>query len=89
MSRRIDKSWIVLKSIETDDGHRCVDLFRRPDDTFGYEEFRRDPEDQGEWTPVRFASALNYASLEEARAAARGAVAWMRRPDLATGPTAS
>ena len=28
-------------------GMRCVDLFRRPDGTFGYEEFRRDPEDQG------------------------------------------
>ena len=89
MSRRIDKSWTVLKSIETDDGHRCVDLFRRPDGTFGYDEFRRDPEDQGEWTPVRFASAQKYASLEEARAAARGAVAWMLRPDSATGPTAS
>jgi hypothetical protein len=77
MSRRIDKSWTVLASIETDDGYRCVDLFRRPDGTFGYEEFRRDPEDQGMWTPVRFASVLNYASLEDAKAAAATAVGWM------------
>jgi hypothetical protein len=27
MSRRIDKSWTVLESLETDDGLRCVDLF--------------------------------------------------------------
>jgi hypothetical protein len=47
VSQRIDKSWTVLASIETDDGLRCVDLFRRPDGTFGYQEFRRDPEDQG------------------------------------------
>jgi hypothetical protein len=88
MSRRIDKSWTVLTSIETGDGHRCVDLFRRPDGTFGYEEFRRDPEDQGAWTPVRYASALSYASLEDARAGAKAAVAWMREDDPATEPAA-
>jgi hypothetical protein len=84
MSRRIDKTWIVVASIETEDGHRCVDLFRRPDGTFGYEEFRRDPEDQGAWTPVRFASALSYASRDDAGAAARAAVAWMREAGPAT-----
>ena len=77
MARRIDKPWTVLASIETDDGLRCVDLFRRPDGTFGYEEFRRDPEDQGVWTSVRFASGLSYASHEHARAAAEAAVLWL------------
>jgi hypothetical protein len=77
MSRRIDKSWTVLASLETEDGLRCVDLFRRPDGTFGYEEFRRDPEDRGAWTPVRFASGLSFASLEGARAAAAAAVIWL------------
>lgn len=84
MSQRIDKSWTVLASIETDDGYRCVDLFRRPDGTFGYEEFRRDPEDQGAWTPVRFASALSYPSFDGASAAAGKAVAWMPERDPAT-----
>jgi hypothetical protein len=77
LSGRIDKSWIVLASLETEDGLRCVDLFRRPNGTFGYEEFRRDPEDRGAWTPVRFASGLSYASLEQARAAAGAAVVWL------------
>ena len=77
MSRRIDKSWTVLVSLETDDGLRCVDIFRRPDGTFGYEEFRRDPEDQGAWTPMGFASGLSYASVEQARAAAAAAVQWL------------
>ena len=86
MSRRIGKSWTVLTSIETGDSLRCVDLFRRPDATFGYEEFRRDPEDQGVWTPVRFASALSYATLEDARAAATKAVAWMREEVPAAEP---
>ena len=78
MSRRIDRSWVVVASPESEDGLRCVDLFRRPDGTFGYEEFRRDPEDQGAWTPVRFASRLSYASEQEARAAAAAAVVWLR-----------
>lgn len=86
MSRRIGKSWTVLESIETGDGYRCVDLFRRPDATFGYEEFRRDPEDQGVWTQVRFASAFRYATLEAARAAATKAIAWMRELDSAAEP---
>jgi len=88
VSLRIDKSWTVLASIETGDGHRCVDLFRPLDGTFGYEEFRRDPEDQGVWTPVRFASALSYATLSDARAAATKAVAWMREDDPAAEPVA-
>ena len=77
MAGRLDKSWVVLSSLETDDGVYCVDLFRRPDGTFGYEHFRRDPEDRGAWTPVGFASGLTYASLEAARAAARTAVKWL------------
>jgi hypothetical protein len=54
MSKRIDKSWLVFTSIENFDHDKCVDLFSRPDGSFGFEEFRRDPEDRGEWTPVKY-----------------------------------
>jgi hypothetical protein len=47
MSKRIDKSWIVFDSVENDHHDRCVDLFQRPDGTWGFEEFRRDVEDAG------------------------------------------
>jgi hypothetical protein len=77
MTRRIDKTWTVLASVETEDGRYCVDLFRRADGRFGYEEFRRDPEDGGAWTPVRFASGLVFGSLEDARAAAERATPWL------------
>jgi hypothetical protein len=83
VSQRIDKCWVVLESLETEDGLRCVDLFRRPDGSFGYEEFRRDPEDRGAWTPVRFASGLRYGALELARAAARSSVVWLAELDNA------
>jgi hypothetical protein len=42
----------VLKSINSPDGGRCVDIFVRPDDTFGFEEFRRDSEDARGWFPI-------------------------------------
>jgi hypothetical protein len=77
MSQRIDKSWVVLASLENFERDRCVDLFRRPDGTFGFEEFRRDPEDAGAWTPVRYYSGAIYASAEAALADARRAVAWL------------
>ena len=77
MSRRIDKSWVVFDSIENDQHDRCVDLFRRPNGTFGFEEFRRDVEDAGAWTPVAFYSGTDYASNEAALAAATAAVAWL------------
>ena len=77
MSRRIDKSWVVFDSIETRDGTRCVDLFLRPDGTYGFEEFRRDPEDAGLWTPVHYFSGKAFVSKDDALAAALKAVAWL------------
>ena len=77
MSRRIDKSWTVFDSIENLEANRCVDLFLRPDGTYGFEEFRRDPEDAGEWTPVQYYSAKAFASKDDALAAATDAVTWL------------
>ena len=77
VSRRIDKSWVVFDSTENAEHDRCVDLFRRPDGSFGFEEFRRDVEDAGEWTPVAYYSRAAYDSQEATLAAAVGAVAWL------------
>jgi hypothetical protein len=77
MSARIDKSWVVLESIENGQHDRCVDLFRRPDGSFGFEEFRRDVEDAGAWTPVAFYSGTAYATREAAVSAAVARVVWL------------
>ena len=66
MSTRIDKSWLVYRSIENHEHDRCVDLFLRPDGSHGFEEFRRDPEDAGIWTPVRYFSGIRHESEEDA-----------------------
>jgi hypothetical protein len=77
VSSRLDKSWRVLASPSTPAVDRCVDIFVRPDATFGFEEFRRDPEDMGAWTPVAYYSTQVFASEVEALAAARREVPWL------------
>jgi hypothetical protein len=77
MSLRIDKTWVVVDSIESFEADRCVDIFRRPDGTFGFEEFRRDVEDSGRWTPTAYYSKKAFPSEREARAAAGSAVRWL------------
>jgi hypothetical protein len=77
MSSRLDKSWMVLASHQTYEGNRCVDIFSRPDGTFGFEEFRRDPEDMGAWTPVSYFSSHEYSTEGDAVAEAIRLVPWL------------
>jgi hypothetical protein len=77
MSSRLDPSWLILASHQTHEANRCVDIFSRPDGTFGFEEFRRDPEDMGTWTPVSYYSGRSYPTEADTILAARAAVAWL------------
>ncbi len=77
MSSRLDRSWVVHASHQTDEANRCVDIFSRPDGTYGFEEFRRDPEDMGAWTPVSYFSGREYSTESEVLEAARNAVSWL------------
>lgn len=77
MSRRLEEGWLVFDSVENGQHDRCVDLFSRPDGSYGFEEFRRDPEDAGEWTPVAYHSAVRFETAETASAVARSVVPWL------------
>jgi hypothetical protein len=77
LSSRLDKSWSVLVSHQTIEGNRCVDIFSRPNGSFGFEEFRKDPEDLGAWTPVSYFSGHEYPSEGDATIAACQAVPWL------------
>jgi hypothetical protein len=77
VSLRIDKTWVVVDSIESFEADRCVDIFRRPEGTYGFEEFRRDVEDGGRWTPTAYYSLKAFPGEIEARAAAASAVRWL------------
>jgi hypothetical protein len=77
MSSRLDPTWKVVSSPSTPAVDRCVDVFSRPDGTFGFEEFRRDPEDMGAWTPVACFSGREFSTKDEAVTAARASVPWL------------
>jgi hypothetical protein len=68
----------VLESIPNDLGDRCVDLFQRPDGSFGFNEFRKDPEDAGAWSLRNNYSGAVYPSREAAWAAASAVVSWLK-----------
>ena len=58
----------VVRSIETDDGGRCVDLFAHPDGSFGFEGYRRDTDDGRGW----------FETADGALKDALTKVAWLR-----------
>ena len=67
----------VMQSIELDGGDRCVDVFLRPDDTFGFEEYRRDVEDGRGWFAIGAHAGRVFSSNAAAYRAARAAVPWL------------
>ncbi len=76
-SRHIERGWLVLESVETAEHDRCVDIFARTDGSFGFEEFRRDVEDRGAWTPVAWHAATRYPTRDAAVRAALSLVSWL------------
>jgi hypothetical protein len=67
----------VLRSIETDDGGRCVDLFARPDGTFGFEEYRRDIEDGRGWFAIGLHAPASFETADGAWREALARIAWL------------
>jgi hypothetical protein len=67
----------VVMSINAPDGWRCVDIFQRPDGSFGFDEFRRDVEDQRGWFPIGHFSAGTFTDQNSTLAAALKAVPWL------------
>ena len=68
---------VVQICMESADGRLCVDVFTRPDGSFGFEEFRRDAEDAGRWRRTGAFGDRRFTSLEAARTAAFTAVGWL------------
>jgi len=67
----------VLQSINQPGEQMCVDIFERPDGTFGFEEFRRDPEDGSGWFAVGRFAVLTFDNPDDARVEAIRRVAWL------------
>jgi hypothetical protein len=69
----------VFASFENEYSDHCVDIFERPDCSFGCEEFRRDVEDCGAWQSLARHSQQVFGSEPLALAAASESVKWRSR----------
>jgi hypothetical protein len=67
----------VLRSVNSDGETICVDVFVRPDGTYGFDEFRRDPEDGRGWYSIGQHGSANFVSFDDAFAEARKTVSWL------------
>ena len=68
----------VTDSIEAPGGARCVDIFMRPDKSWGFEEYRRDSEDGTGWFRIGFHADRRFANRDDACEAALQSVTWLR-----------
>ena len=56
---------------------QCVDVFVRPDGTYGFEEYRRDPEDGRGWFRVGYLAEQRFDSSSDALIEAKKRVVWL------------
>jgi len=76
----------LVKELVSSDGLHKVEIYRRNDDTFGFEEFQfsKHPDEMC-WIVCYQDSYCIVASVEDAEREARGRVAWPSGEALVTG----
>lgn len=67
----------VIQSVNLDGELICADIFQRPDGSFGFDEFRRDPEDGRGWYSIGHYGGQVFDSAETAIAAAKEQIHWL------------
>ena len=60
------KKEFVVRSINNSDQSLCIDIFKRNDNTFGFEEYRRDKETYEGWYKIHSYGHDVYLSEREA-----------------------
>ena len=67
----------VIRSLESPDSRECIDIFQRPDATFGFEKFRVDVEDCCGWFPTGNYSDAVFDTTLEAMTEAQRQIPWL------------
>ena len=62
-------------------GSLCVDIFQRKDNSYGFEEYRRDLESYEGWYKVGFFGENTFNTEEQAYKNACRSVAWLNKCD--------
>ena len=60
------KKKFVIRSINNSDESLCVDIFQREDNTFGFDEYRRDKETNEGWYKIHSYGHNIYLTEQEA-----------------------
>ena len=68
---------LVLRSLETSDGARCVDLFRREDGSYGFEIYRRDAEELSSWFAIGGFAEQRFSTESDALSTAERHAPWI------------
>ena len=72
------KKKFVVRSINNSDQSLCIDIFKRKDNTYGFEEYRRDKETYEGWYKVHSCGNNVYFSEQEALTSAYKNVNWLK-----------
>ena len=67
----------VIRSYNNEDESICVDIFVRPDNTWGFEQYRRDFE-EGRWFPISDYRSTIYPDESTARKEAAKEISWFQ-----------
>jgi hypothetical protein len=68
---------VVIHSFNLEGETQCVDIFRRPDGTYGFEEYRREPEDGRGWFAIGDYSSRSFDGKTEAMEKAKATIPWL------------
>tara|TARA_A100001015_G_C14604560_1_gene561760 strand:+ start:80 stop:331 length:252 start_codon:yes stop_codon:yes gene_type:complete len=72
------KKQTVVRSINNSDQSQCIDIFKRKDNTYGFEEYRRDKETYEGWYKVHSYGHYVYLSEQEALTSAYKNISWLK-----------
>ena len=72
------KKKFVVRSINNSDQSLCIDIFKRKDNTYGFEEYRRDKETYEGWYKIHSYEHDVYLSEIEALTGAYKIVSWLK-----------
>jgi hypothetical protein len=68
---------VVIRSYNLDGETLCVDIFRRPNGTYGFEEYRREPEEGRGWFAIGDYSARSFDGESDAVTNAKASISWL------------
>ena len=73
------KDQVVINSINNDDNNLCIDFFIRNNNTFGYQEYRKDPENMTEWYRIGNYDHKIFLTKDEAYQDAKKTIVWLNK----------